>query len=150
MKVKETPRLHAVLLKQGARAPGRGVAGHQHQCFLGRRRLHSDAAQAVEIAFDEMAWCRSRKPVVMGEALAPQPMRAVELARDAVARPEQTREPYAARMLGQVNHEIVSPCAQRGEQIALRSRMGDESPVLGGAIDDMDPRNRGVALETRG
>src|SRR5256714_13959020 len=96
-----------------------------------------------------MARCRPRQPVVMGEALAPQPMRAVELARDAVARPEQTREPYAAWMLGQVNHEIVSPCAEREEQTALRSRMVDESPMLGGAIDDMDPCNRGVALEHR-
>src|SRR5438105_11384686 len=96
-----------------------------------------------------MARCRPRQPVVMGEALAPQPMRAVELARDAVARPEQTREPYAARMLGQVNHEIVSPCAEREEQIALRSCMGDESPVLGLAIDDVDPRNRRMALEHR-
>ncbi len=52
-------------------------------------------------------------------------------------------------MLGQVNHEIVSPCAEREEQTALRSRMIDESPMLGGAIDDMNPRNRGVALEHR-
>ncbi len=89
----------------------RGV-GHEHQRLVTRRGLQADAPQGVEVAFDRVPRRCARQPVVMGEARSPQPVRAIEMACDAVARTQQAREPRAARMLGQVHDQVVMARAQ--------------------------------------
>ena len=98
-------------------------ARHQDQAAIRFVGIHADAPQRVQVLLDHVPLGVRGQPVEMREMPPPQSGALFALARDRPARAQQPREGQAARMLGQVDEEVVAPRPQRAQQRPFRARL---------------------------
>ena len=95
---------------------------------------------ASRFGLDGVARRRARQQVAMREARAPEPAGARALGRHAVARAGEARQPRAARMLGEVDDEVVVPRAQRAPQPPFAASCASGPRCLEAAVDRVHDR----------
>ena len=105
-------------------------AGNQHQPFRCVFGMQAEPPQSVQIEFHRVPSRTARQRVEVRERCAPQPRRIPSHRRDAVADSQQSPQPGAARMFGQMDEKIVLTIAQRAQQARLAAQLRQRTVPL--------------------